>query len=184
MDVASKLAREVKEQLRDVGDIKQICCQVQEIFTNITDDQFVEKEAETLLSLLLYLAKEKYKRNEAEDIIKQTSGDSKAVTEILTCYEKLVKRMTVNKPKALNKIHFKKLDWRFQITVATRALLKTTEVKFLLKLTLENRFKEEEMAILFEADVKTLQSLVDTIAQAMAEANTPQARKLTKRFIQ
>ena len=79
-------------------------------------------------------------------------------------------------------LHFKKLDWRFQATLASRSLLERCDPKLVMRLTLEERSEGREDSIDLETDVKTLENIVGNLEEAWNEANSPTVRKLCKKY--
>ena len=90
--------------------------------------------------------------------------------------------LVLKNSQTLNKVHFKKIDWRFQVTLASRSLLKQNQPKVLTKLSLgkKNNMGEDDLEVTMEMNVKMLQNLVTKMEEAFAESNSPLAKKLAR----
>ena len=79
-------------------------------------------------------------------------------------------------------LHFNKLEWRFQATLASRTLLKRCDPKLVMRINFEERSDASENSIEVETDVKTLENIVHSLEEAVNEANSPAVRKLCKKY--
>ena len=79
-------------------------------------------------------------------------------------------------------LHFKNLDWRLEATLASRSLNSKCDPKVTMRLTLEDKPEDKEVSVCLEADVKTLENLVNNLEDALNEANRPAVRKLMKKY--
>merc|ERR1712192_4746 len=76
---------------------------------------------------------------------------------------------------------FHHLEWRLQATLATRSLLSQVEPKVVARLMLEKEEKGELEEQVLELEVDVLKEVVATLEEAAAEANSPVAKKITRR---
>ena len=89
---------------------------------------------------------------------------------------------------------FHHLEWRLQATLATRsllsqvgetksnpALISQVEPKVVARLVLEKEMKGELDEEVLELEVDVLKEVVATLEEAAAEANSPAAKKITRR---
>ena len=180
--------KEVIEDLQNLaeGEVEDVRASAEKILLSNgidTADEDISKDVKAFLFALTFLVKGKFKELEANNMLEsQGVGESVAIA-VVESYNNVAAKyaVTLKTSQNLSKIHFKKLDWRFQVTLASRSMLNQTQSKVLTKITLGKKFNDEDdVEVAMEMNVKTLQKLVATMEEALAEANSPLAKKLSR----
>ena len=184
----NSIPKEVVENIRNVSedDIENVCTAAEEILLGPEVEavsENINKDSKALLFVLTFLVKGRFRELEAKNMLDSLGVGEKATLAIVESYSKVSAEYAVvlKNNQTLSKVHFKKLDWRFQVTLASRSFLNQTEPRVLTKLSLGRKNKEEDdKEVMMEMDVKMLQKLVTRMEEALAEANSPLARKLAR----
>ena len=118
----------------------------------------MSREETALLFILTSLLKSKCREAEATQMINNIFKDQQTAGHVCSFFSKAsAKYNTVlTNTFTMPGLHFKKLDWRFQATLASRSLLERCDPKLVMRLTLEERSEGREDSIDLETDVKTL----------------------------
>ena len=78
-------------------------------------------------------------------------------------------------------LHFKDLDWRLEAGLASRCQRTRCEPRLRMRLTMEDGQRMETRLDL-QSDVKTLETVLNSLEEAAAEANSPLVRRLMKKY--
>ena len=78
-------------------------------------------------------------------------------------------------------LHFKDLDWRLEAVLASRCQQTRCDPRMTMRLTLEDD-QRLEMSLDLRTDVKTLETILASLEEAAAEANSPLVRRLMKKY--
>ena len=146
-------------------------------------DENISKDVKAFLFALTFLVKEKFRELEAKNLLDSLGVGEKVTLAVVEFYTRVAAKyaLVLKNSQTLNKVHFKKLDWRFQVTLASRSLLNQNQRKVLTKLSLGNKNKgEDDFQVTMEMNVKMLQNLVTKMEEALAESNSPLAKKLAR----
>merc|ERR1711892_416578 len=178
--------KEVIEDLQNLaeGEVEDVRASAEKILLSIgidTADEGIGKDVKAFLFALTFLVKGKFKELEANNMLEsQRVGESVAIA-VVESYNNVAAKYAValKTSQNLSKIHFKKLDWRFQVTLASRSMLTQTQSKVLTKVTLGKKINDDDdVEVAMEMNVNTLQKLVAKMEEALAESNSPLAKKL------
>ena len=135
--------------LEDVADISPddvlgLCSTVEGRLTvsSVTDESQTDgmsREETALLFILTSLMKSKCRDVEAAQIINNIFKQQQSAAHVSSFFTKVSAKYNAVLTNTFNMagLHFKKLDWRFQATLASRSLLERCDTKLLMRLTLE-----------------------------------------------
>ena len=143
----------------------------------------LSKDVRAVLLSLTFLVKGKLREVEARNLFESVGVSAVVAAAIVESYTRVATKYAVlmKNTRNLSKLHFKKLDWRFQVTVASRSLLSQNEAKVVAKVTLGSKVGEhDDQELAMEMNVKTLKMLVTKLEEADAESNNPLAKKLAR----
>ena len=180
--------------LEDVADISPddvlgLCSTVEGRLTvsSGTDESQTDgmsREETALLFILTSLMKSKCRDVEAAQIINNIFKHQQSAAHVSSFFNKVSAKYNavLTNTFAMAGLHFKKLDWRFQATLASRSLLERCDPKLVMRITLEERSDAREESFDLETDVATLENIVENLEAAWAEANSPAVRKLCKKY--
>ena len=143
----------------------------------------LSKDVRAVLLSLTFLVKGKLREVEARNFFESLGVSGVVAAAIVESYTRVATKYAVlmKNTQNLSKLHFKKLDWRFQVTVASRSLLSQNEAKVVAKVTLGSKVGEhDDQELAMEMNVKTLKMLVTKLEEADAESNNPLAKKLAR----
>ena len=180
--------KEVVEDLKNVaeGGIENVFTATEEILNSIgveTVGENISKDVKAVLFTLTFLVKGRFRELEAKNMLDSLGLGEKVTLAIVESYSRVSAKYAVvmKNSQTLTKLHFKKLDWRFQVTLASRSFLKQNEPKILTTLCLEMKNKDEDdKEVTMEMDLKMLQMLVNRMEEALAESYSPLAKKLAR----
>merc|ERR1711936_39139 len=187
MLAGDSLPQEVVENIKNVSeeDIEDVCSAAENILAVGTDTagNIIKEETKAVLFALTFLVKGRFREAEARNILENLVISEKVLHAVVESYIRLAAKYAIvlKKNLTLSKIHFKKMDWRFQVTLASRSFLNKTEPRVLTKLLFgKKNTKKEDKELLIEMTVRMLQKMVNTMEEALAESNSPLAKKLAR----
>ena len=170
-----------------IDNIGEVCKRVEKIITENNDVSEIDLDDKALLHIITALVKEKPKKDEATQFLRDVFSDPEVADTVLAWYKTMFPKLTTILQRDVvisrGNLHFKDLDWRLQATLASRSLLDRCDPKVVMKITLEDKMKEKDSNLHFETDVKTLENIVNTLEEAVNESNSPIVRKLTKKYL-
>ena len=179
----------INTEVRNISikNISEVCKRVEKIITENNDVSEIDLDAKALIHIITTLVKDKPKKDEATQLLRNIFSDPEVGDTVLTWYKTMFPKLTTILHRDIQisrgQLHFKDLDWRLQATLATRSLLERCDPKVVMKITLEDKMTEKDSNLHFETDVKTLENIVDTLEEAVNESNSPIVRKLTKKYL-
>ena len=144
----------------------------------------MSREETALIFILTSLMRSKCREAEAAQIINNIFKHQQTAAHVSSFFSKVSAKYNavLTNTFSMPGLHFKKLDWRFQATLASRSLLERCDPKLVMRITLEERSDGREDSIDLETDVKTLENIVGNLEEAWNEANSPSVRKLCKKY--
>ena len=179
------------EDVADISpdDVVGLCSRVEAVLTvsSGSDEARTDgmsREETALIFILTSLMRSKCRETEAAQIINNIFKHQQTAAHVSSFFSKVSAKYNavLTNTFSMPGLHFKKLDWRFQATLASRSLLERCDPKLVMRITLEERSDGREDSIDLEMDVKTLENIVGNLEEAWNEANSPTVRKLCKKY--
>ena len=184
------------DYIEDVGDLPpdqvvQLCSRVEKILTSSTVSEMREtdgmsRQETAIIFILTSLIKSKSRPAEAAQILNNIFKDPQSSSEVQHLLSVVSAKFSslLLSLACLPGLHFSRLDWRFQATLASRSLLERCDPKLVMRMTFQERGHtgEQEHSMDLEVDVRTLENIVHSLEEAENEANSPGVRKLCKKY--
>ena len=143
----------------------------------------IRKESKSLFFMVTHFLRIKAKQSDVRNILQALDVQDSIAEKILEFYNKVFAKTSLEIKLSQNtcRLHFKYLEWRFQVTLASRSLMNQCEQKIVSRVSLGRKDVEiESKEVVFEMDVNMLQKMVTSLEEALNESNSPTVRKLLK----
>ncbi|CAF1255453.1 unnamed protein product [Adineta steineri] len=150
------------------------------------DVETVRTTIDSLLWLYTECAKTKILPETLDESLKLLGYNIKIRQAFIECYKSQASQLQtiLATDLALSLPHYKNLNWRFDVQIATRSMRsrKQFDPFFILKLTLINGTNGKEQVHLLEIDPLTLVHIVEQLELAMNESRSNHARRIMQTF--
>ena len=177
-------------QFRNISleDVEDLCSRVEKLIneTSNTERDCGEDEKQ-LLSLVASISRERSRKEKTKESLVNVFQDECVADYVSSWIDSVSPKLkeVLQRDMTLmgDGLYYKDLDWRFQATLASRSLLEKCEPKVIMNLSLEERGQNQKTTSTnLQCEVKTLEKMVNSLEEALSEANSPAVRKLMKRY--
>ena len=179
----------IAEEFRNISPerIDQVCKDAEKLIGGeYPGDQSDEDPAvRSLLSIVTSLMRENKRKDAVQHFLEDVFSNPEVIEAVKTWYGAVSSRLrsVLHRDLSLSGggLNFKDLDWRLEATLASRCQRTRCDPRLSLRLTLEDD-QRLETSVDLRCEVKTLETIVTSLEEAAAEANSPLVRRLMKKY--
>ena len=179
----------IAEEFRNISPerIDQVCKEAEKLIGGeYPGDQSDEDPAvRSLLSIVTSLMRENKRKDAVQQFLEDVFSNPEVIEAVKTWYGAVSSRLrsVLHRDLSLSGggLNFKDLDWRLEAALASRCQRTRCDPRLSLRLTLEDD-QRLETSVDLRCEVKTLETIVTSLEEAAAEANSPLVRRLMKKY--
>ena len=165
--------------------IEQVCGDAEKIIGELGGDGELEPDVKTLLCVVTTLMREKKRKDAVQHFLEDIFTRPEVIEAVRHWYDVISSRLrsVLHRDLSLSGggLNFKDLDWRLEAALASRCQRTRCDPRLSLRLTLEDD-QRLETSVDLRCEVKTLETIVTSLEEAAAEANSPLVRRLMKKY--
>ena len=178
----------IAEEFRNISPerIDQVCRDAERVIRESHGEPSdVDPAVRSLLSVVTDLMRENKRKDGVQHFLENVFDNPEVIEAVKIWYGGISSRLRSVLHRDLTLPgggpHFKDLDWRLEAALASRCQRTRCDPRVTMRLTLEDD-KRLETSLDFQSDVKTLETIVTSLEEAAAEANSPLVRRLMKKY--
>ena len=180
----------IAQEFRNISPerIDQVCKEAEKVIGGeYPGDQRSDEDpaVRSLLSIVTSMMRENKRKEAVQHYLEDVFSNPEVIEAVRTWYGAVSSRLRAVLHRDLGLsgggLNFKDLDWRLEAVLASRCQRTRCDPRVTMRLTLEDD-RRLETSVDLRSEVNTLETIVTSLEEAAAEANSPLVRRLMKKY--
>ena len=179
----------ITEEFRNISPerIDLVCREAEKVIGEHPGERQSDQDPDvrSLLEIVTALMRENRRKDAIQHYLENVFSNPEVIEAVRIWYGAISSRLRAVLQRDLclsgGGLHFKDLDWRLEAVLASRCQQTRCDPRVTMRLTLEDD-QRQEASLDLQTDVKTLETILASLEEAAAEANSPLVRRLMKKY--